>query len=86
MKISELKEVIKQFDDDMEVVLQKDSEGNGYSPLADVDGDAIYIAESTWEGDVYSAGWTADDACMEPDEWEEFKASNPKCVVLAPVN
>lgn len=86
MKISALKKAIKQFDDEMEVVLQKDAEGNGYSPLAEVHGNAIYIAESTWGGDVYSTEWSADEACMESDEWEEFKALNPKCVILAPIN
>ena len=37
-----------------EVVLQKDSEGNGYSPLAGADPEAVYIPDSTWSGDVYS--------------------------------
>ncbi len=85
MKIKELKEVIKNLPDDMEVILQKDSEGNGYSPLYGVDSNAIYISESTWYGEVYDLDWTADDCCIEEDEWEEIK-SKPKCLVLSPTN
>ena len=70
----------------MEVILQKDAEGNGYSPLYAVDGNAIYVPDSTWHGEIYSVEWSADEACMEPNEWDEFKKSNPKCVVLVPIN
>ena len=45
MNVKELKEAIANLPDEMEVVLQKDSEGNGYSPLSDVDTDAVYIPE-----------------------------------------
>ena len=86
MKIKELKEVIKCFDDDMEVILQKDGEGNGCSPLAEIDGNAIYVPDSTWSGDVYSTKWSAEDACMEQEEWKEFKASTSRCVVFIPIN
>jgi hypothetical protein len=85
MTVKELKEAIANLPDEMEVVLQKDSEGNGYSPLAGADPDAVYIAETTWYGDVYSMDWTADDACMSDEEWEEIK-SKPRTLILAPVN
>lgn len=39
MTVSELIETLQQFDPDNIVILQKDPEGNGYSPL-----------ESAWEG------------------------------------
>jgi len=42
MNIKQLKESIANLPDEMEVVLQKDSEGNGYSPLKGVDSDAVY--------------------------------------------
>lgn len=85
MTVKELKEEIANLPDDMEVVLQKDSEGNGYSPLAGADPDAVYIPDSTWSGDVYSMEWTADDACMSEEEWEEIK-SKPRTLILYPVN
>lgn len=85
MTVKELKEAIANLPDEMEVVLQKDSEGNGYSPLAGADHDAVYIPDSTWSGDVYSMEWTADDACMSDEEWEEIK-SKPRTLILYPVN
>jgi hypothetical protein len=85
MTIKELKEAIANLPDEMEVVLQKDSEGNGYSPLIGVDPDTVYIPNSTCSGDVYSIEWTADDACMSDEEWNEVK-SKPRTLILHPVN
>jgi hypothetical protein len=34
------------------VILQKDVEGNGYSPL-DGMAETMYLAESTWSGETY---------------------------------
>jgi hypothetical protein len=85
MNIKQLKESISNLPDEMEVVLQKDSEGNGYSPLKGVDSDAVYIPYNTWSGDVYSMEWSADDACMTEKEWKEIK-SMPRALILAPVN
>ena len=85
MTVKELKEAISNLPDEMEVVLQKDAEGNGYSPLAGADSDAVYIPDSTWSGEVYSMEWTADDACMSDDEWKEIK-SKPRALILWPVN
>ncbi|HKJ34277.1 MAG TPA: hypothetical protein VJ945_01415 [Flavobacteriaceae bacterium] len=85
MTVKELKETIANLPDEMEVVLQKDSEGNGFSPLYGADSDAVYIAKTTWYGDVYSMDWTADDACMTDEEWEKIK-SKPRTLILRPVN
>lgn len=85
MLVKDLLEALKDMPPDAEVVLQKDAEGNGYSPLEAVEGDALYVAETTWSGDVYSTEWSAEDACMEETEWEEM-LGRPRCVVLAPVN
>lgn len=85
MKVKELLVELKDADPEAEVILQKDSEGNGYSPLACVDLEAVYIAETTYGGDVYSMEWSATDACMTEEEWAVIKAK-PRCVVLAPTN
>jgi hypothetical protein len=85
MTVKELKEAIANLPDEMEVVLQKDSEGNGYSPLAGADPGAVYIPDSTWSGFVYSMEWTANDACMSDEKWEETK-SKPRTLILYPVN
>jgi hypothetical protein len=85
MNVKKLKELLSDLPDDMEVVLQKDSEGNGYSPLSGGNDEAVYIPESTWSGDVYSMDWSADDACMDEEEWEDIKAK-PRALILHPVN
>ena len=59
------------------VILQKDAEGNGYSPLREfAENDPalveVYVAERPWFGEVYSVG----DA---PD-------GGVPCITLVPVN
>lgn len=85
MKVKKLIELLKTFDPNAEVIVQKDSDGNGYSPLEGADHDAVYIAESGWDGAVYSTDWTADDACMEENEWKKI-LKRKRCVILFPVN
>jgi len=85
MNVGELKEAIANLPDDMEVICQKDAEGNGYSPLYCVDPDAVYIPDSTWSGDVYTMSWSAEDADMEEEDWAEIKAK-PRVLVICPVN
>ena len=84
MKVRELIEALKGVNGEMEVILQKDPEGNGYSPLADADSECIYVAR---EGSVYSTGWTSAEAGFRDEaEWQKFKYSHSKCVVLSPVD
>lgn len=78
MTIKQLKERIKNLPDEMEVIMQKDPEGNGYSPADGVDPNTVYI-----EGDVYDMDWSAEDACMEEVEWEDLK-KKPRALVLYP--
>jgi hypothetical protein len=85
MTVKDLKENIADLPDDMEVILQKDSEGNGYSPLSDLDANCIYIPENTYSGQVYSANSNAEDSCMSEQEWE-ITLENPRVLVLCPVN
>lgn len=85
MKVKELIEVLSSLNQESEVILQKDAEGNGFSPLRGADGDAVYIPDSTWSGDVYSLDWSAEDACMGKEEWKQIKKM-PRCVVLYPIN
>ena len=86
MKVKKLIGLLSKMPLDSEIILQKDGEGNSYSPLEGVDGDCIYTPNTTWSGDVVSTCWDADDACMSKASWIAFKANNPRCVVLYPVN
>jgi hypothetical protein len=85
MKVKELIEALQEVDPEMEVILQKDSEGNGYSPLAGADLDAVYVADTTWSGTAYHADWTAGDCCLDEEEWKELQAG-PRALILYPVN
>jgi hypothetical protein len=51
MTVAELIEVLQGLDPDRKVILQKDAEGNGFSPFGDWY-EALYRAESTWSGEV----------------------------------
>lgn len=86
MTVGDLKKFIQDLPDDMQVILQKDSEGNGYSPLDDMDADSIYEWRTPWSGDVWRTKWSASDADITEAEWAEFKTKYPRCLVLAPVN
>jgi len=86
MKVAELIQELQKLDQTKIVILQKDTEGNGFSPLEAVDEYSVYDADSNWEGEVYSTDWTADEAAMDEDEWEAFKKETPGCVVLFPVD
>lgn len=85
MKVKDLIAALAKANPEAEVILQKDGEGNSYSPLSGADLKAVYVPDSTWGGDVYSMRWTAADACKTAAEWAEIKAK-PRCVVLHPVN
>lgn len=85
MNIKNLKQLIESLPDDMEVILQKDSEGNGYSPLSGGDPESVYFKDSSYSGDVYNTSFTAEELDMDEDEWEKMKVKN-KVLVLYPVN
>lgn len=85
MKVKELLLALADADMEAEIILQKDAEGNGYSPLIGVDLEATYIPTNTWSGDVYSRSWSADDALKSEEEWNIIMAM-PRCVVLYPVH
>lgn len=84
MNVKELIDFLLGYDPETEIILQKDAEGNGYSPLAGADA-GIYVADSTYSGDFYDPAWTASDCCMEEDEHRELMAK-PRSIVLFPVN
>lgn len=50
MTVRDLRLVLNQYDDTLEVVMSKDGEGNGFSPLADM-GAGLYEPDSTWSGE-----------------------------------
>lgn len=53
MTVDELRKELEGADGSCIVVMSSDGEGNSYSPLADVDHEHVYVADSTWSGDIY---------------------------------
>lgn len=51
MNVKELKEIIKNMNDNDLVILSNDSEGNYFSPLSHIDL-CTYKAESTYNGEI----------------------------------
>jgi hypothetical protein len=82
MNVKQLKELIMDLPDNMEVIIQRDPEGNSYSPLDDADPHCIYLQRLN---EVYSTLWDHNAAMMEKEEWNEF-LQQPKTLVLSPVN
>lgn len=51
MKVKDLKKLLENEDDNAIVIIQKDSEGNGYSPLYSTY-TGYYEAENNWSGEI----------------------------------
>lgn len=80
MTVTELIALLQSCPQDSVVICQADGEGNGYSPLAGIDSDCTYHAESTWSGEVHG---TEDE---DPEDAYEDQPDGVPCVVLFPVN
>ena len=87
MKVKDLITKLQEQDQDAVVIMQKDSEGNGYSPLYEVD-DGHYQADSTWSGkpvlveltpELRQLGFSEDDLARGDNEVSE-------AVFLLPTN
>ncbi|MFF2852628.1 hypothetical protein ACFVT5_41005 [Streptomyces sp. NPDC058001] len=84
MKLAELRAQLEAFNlpDDTPVILARDAEGNGYSPLYIVD-DALYEAKSTYSGQMYAS---PEMRAAEPGQWDEAPASAIAAIFLWPTN
>lgn len=77
---------------DRKVILRKDAEGNGHSPLADA-WEGIYEPDSTCSGEVYPtaedvAEWVASGAWTGEDAADRYEPGGnaERVIVLGPVN
>lgn len=86
MTVKSLREALVGLPDEMPVICQKDSEGNGYSPLAGADSDnTSYVAYSKWSGVVRLTKLTkAAEAKGFSDE--DVAENGVPCLVLYPTN
>jgi hypothetical protein len=86
MTVKDLKDLIHNLPDEMEVILQKDAEGNGYSPLSE-GYTGIYAADTTWYGDVFLETYTFEDVGFDTEEeWEAYKSKMGRSLILRPIN
>ena len=83
MTVGELKAMLNSCDDGDLVVLQKDSEGNGHSPLSGM-WKASYREITTWSGDCGLRELTPDDISF--GYGEEDVIDGVPALVLYPVN
>lgn len=81
MKVKDFIKELQKLDPESEVMGQVDSEGNGYF-RAGIDGDSFF-AERDGELSVYQDSWTADNCCLDEEEYQKFKKEN-RCAIVYP--
>ena len=88
MKVKELIEKLKLEDEDAEVILSADEEGNYYSPLEGTlgFGKGYYIPNNTWSGEFLNQEYINDENELEGEIYENNKDIAQKCIVLSPMN
>lgn len=88
MKVKELIEKLKLEDENAEVILSADEEGNYYSPLEGTlgFGKGYYIPNNTWSGEFLNQEYIDDENELEGEIYENNKDIAQKCIVLFPIN
>ena len=88
MKVKELIEKLKLEDENAEVILSADEEGNYYSPLEGTlgFGNGYYIPNNTWSGEFLNQEYINDENELEGEIYENNKDIAQKCIVLFPIN
>lgn len=87
MNLADLRRQLAALDhlpDETPVILAKDAEGNGFSPLTEAE-TGMYAAETTWSGEHYL---TEEQrlAKDEPEDWFEAPDDAVLAVFLWPTN
>jgi len=88
MTVGELADYLVDQPRDRSVVLAKDAEGNGYSPLS-VAEEGIYVPESTWSGEMYpTPEQIAAEGHGDLSDWFDGSGEEGavRVVLLGPVN
>jgi hypothetical protein len=82
LTVKDLKEIIANLPDDMQVVIQRDSGGNGYRLAYAADPDCIWDQN---EDSILSTNYTGEqNGIDEPEEWERMLKESPRVLVIAP--
>ena len=86
MKVKEFKILVNSWDDEDEVIMSKDGEGNNFSPFSTYS-KQIYVPDCTWSGEVYQRGLTPkmiEQGYSEEDLYDGNNGVN--AIVLWPTN
>jgi hypothetical protein len=85
MKVKELIKLLQQEDQEAEVIMSKDGEGNSFSPFSDFGTQNCYKAECTWSGEMGFSELTPE---LEKDGYGEgdIISDGVPALVLYPVN
>ena len=75
MKVKDLIKELLEMDQEFDVIMASDSEGNNFGPFSGF-GTGMYVPDSSWSGMLYGE----EDA----EDWDEPYVEN--CVVFWPVN
>ncbi len=82
MKVRELIEILKGYDQEATVIVSSDEEGNSYHYLSDAMSEGNFDEDSR-DLSVYFAEWDAKDCCMNEEEYENMREL-PKALVIGP--
>jgi hypothetical protein len=86
LTVKQLRERLASYHDDDVVILSRDSEGNGYSPLASL-GDGLYVPDTTSRGEIYLPELTDELRAQGYDDEDTYQGDDGvQAVVLYPVN
>ncbi len=87
LTVKDLRDLLDGLPDDMLVVLSKDAEGNGYSPLEEAE-QAMYLPESSWAGERYPTPEELARLVLVDPEFVENEApeDSVRVLLLGPVN
>lgn len=73
MKVKELKEILSEFSDETDVILQKDPEGNGYHELR-------CYGPAHVERNKYGRI----EECYSEEDYADYEIQGHNCLVLSP--
>lgn len=78
MKVKDLIAQLSDCDPESDVIMQIDSEGNGYTECCGADKDCVYNHD-----DVFSLSWSLEESGMSKEKYDEM-FTKPRVVVLFP--
>ena len=86
MKVKELRELLINLDDDVEIIIGTDATNDEYSPLDSIDINIKYVADGTYSGIAYNTKHEDPDEYYDPDLYYAALEYGCDAIVLYSVN